>query len=272
MGAGASTKIEEFGPFGDINAVKSLCTELDKEFDEAKFNELKDEDGFVTNEQLVELLKAEPVEEVTGDSAEVAAAAEEGGPITIPLTALKETYTAAIAKGLTPLIVDPSKEHVVDTFFSYSAIMVDVKQLSLNVSMKKATKEESLEKARKSFVTAMQTGQTMVISMQQGSPSFQDWFNTPTEWPIEAIATKGGKPLTLKPEGNKEYGEGIPKAVMRDEDTLKYSGFAVVQEKFEVIFTTWFGVDDYEEFLFGDKMGLSKLSKDLFQVIIIKEE
>jgi len=41
MGAGASTKIEEFGAFGDVNAVKSLCVELEKEFDQAKFDTLK---------------------------------------------------------------------------------------------------------------------------------------------------------------------------------------------------------------------------------------
>jgi len=203
------------------------------------------------------------------------------GPITIALTALKETIANTIANGLTPLIVDSSKEHAVDTFFSYSGVMIDVKQLSLNVSMKKITKEDALEKAREGFVSSMQNGRTMVVSMQQGSPSFNDWFNTPTEWPIEAIATKAGKPLTIQSEkgeggdeGNakSEYGNGIPKAVMREKDLAKHHGFAVVQESFEIVFTTWFSVEDYEEFLFDEGRGLSKLNKDLFQVIIIKED
>ena len=41
MGAGASVAMADFGPFGDVNAVKSLCVEVEKEFDQAKFDELK---------------------------------------------------------------------------------------------------------------------------------------------------------------------------------------------------------------------------------------
>lgn len=206
------------------------------------------------------------------DSTEGAPAAESTtGPITIALTELNVTVSNALSKGLTPLIVDPSENHVVDTFYQYNGVMIDAKQLSLNVSLKKMTKEEALEKARNGFVSALQQGSTMIVSMQQGSPSFNEWFNTTSEWPLEAIATKGGKPLTIasNDKSNSEFGNGIPNAVMRENDKLKYSGFAIVQDKFEVVFTTWFEPEDFEEFLFDEGRALCNLSKDLFQIIII---
>ena len=41
MGAGASALLAEFGPLGDVNAVRSLCARVGKEFDQVKFDELK---------------------------------------------------------------------------------------------------------------------------------------------------------------------------------------------------------------------------------------
>jgi hypothetical protein len=164
----------------------------------------------------------------------------EPGPVTVPLTALQATMAAAVERGLTPLVLDSSPEHMADAFFGYNAIMVDAKQISLDCAKVKMAKGDvgkaqaaGLEKARKGLVAALQNGSTLVVSMQQGSPSFNEWFDTPSEWPVLALATKAGIPLTVQGE-DKEFGGGVVKAVMRDADTAHHSGFAICNPKFNV--------------------------------------
>jgi len=257
MGAGASThSLDDFGPFGDVNAVKAFAGD---KFDQVKFDELKDSDGFVTKEQLAELIAAMPSES-DGAAAEAAAAVPDS-PVTIHLTALQGAIDAARAAGKTPLIVDNSESHAVDTFFGYNAILVDAKQCSLNVALKKSTKEESLETARKCVVNGMKNGATCVIACQQGSPSFNQWFNTESEFPVEALMTNSGLGFLEKDAAVKLY---------RDED-LQH-GFAIVQEKFNVVVTTWFSPEDFEEFLFDSPGGMKNLSKELFQFIIVETD
>ena len=42
MGSAASTAVtDDFGAFGDIHAVKSLCVQLEKDFDQTKFDAMK---------------------------------------------------------------------------------------------------------------------------------------------------------------------------------------------------------------------------------------
>jgi hypothetical protein len=228
---------------------------------------LQNEEGFVTKEQIDQLIK---------DSAEVdrpaEGAADEGpaaegpngniGPVNVDLKNLPGAIDEAIAAGLTPLILDDSDQHVVDTFFSYSAVIVDVKQLSLNVAMKKMTAEAALEKARSGLVLALQSGRTLVVACQQGAPSFNKWFNTENEWPLGTILTRAGKGYTAEKST-------LADAVMRDVDKVNSSGFAVVDPKFATVVTSWFKAEDYEEFLFnGGKGPLGSVGRKAFRVII----
>lgn len=169
----------------------------------------------------------ESAPEPSAEIEEVAAAEDIKGPKTILLGQLQAAVAQAVSQGRTPLVVDPSAAHVVDTFYGYSAVLVDAKQLSLDVAMKKLPQEDALEKARKGLVSALQGGRTLVVSMQQGSPSFNEWFDAPTAWPMASLTAGAGKALTVADPVTKEFGAGAVKAVMRDADMVRHSGFAI---------------------------------------------
>ena len=83
-----------------------------------------------------------PLEAASGEGGGTAVDSS-GGPVTIHLTKLQEAIGAARAAGKTPLIADTSEAHAVDTFFGYSAVMVDAKQCSLNVAIKRPRKSKA---------------------------------------------------------------------------------------------------------------------------------
>jgi len=276
MGAGASVpdKMDE-----------ATCqTMTGEKFDKAKFDEIKDAEGFITKEQLMAAMppsETSVTDKVFATSRSLSI--EDGTPTGLPPEAFVEAVPAAggnkveinllelpqaiersIAKGLTPMVVDDSPDHKVDTFFGYNFQMLDAKQLSLGVAQKKATKEENLDKARKSVVSAMKHNKTLVISMQQGSPSFNDWFNSETEFPVTALLTSAGSALK---ENTKN---GWPTKLYREADLQ--SGIAACQPEFQVVVSTWFGPDDFEEFLFDEGMGMSNIPKELFEFIVVKSD
>ena len=221
----------------------------------------------MTKEQLEELIKELAAAEMVEKSTDGGIKQDPGiGPVTVDVKQIQDAVDSAVAAGLTPLIIDTSEQHIVDTFFGYNAVMVDAKQLSLNVAMKKMTKEAALEKARTQLVAALQGGRTMVVACQQGAPSFNDWFDAPGSWPLGAIMARGGKGYTVDKSP-------LPEAVMRDEDTARHSGFAVVDPKFATVVTSWFSPGDYEEFLFDEGKGpLGSVGREAFRVIIATNE
>ena len=54
-------------------------------------------------------------------------------------------------------------------------------------------------------------------------------------------------------------------------DGEKESGIAVAREGFNVVLTSWFEADEFEEFLFDEGMGMNSFPKDLFEFIIVKK-
>ena len=102
--------------------------------------------------------------------------------------------------------------------------------------------------------------------MQQGSPSFSDWFNTETAFPASTVFTAAGKALG----NNDKDGPNWPTKLYVESE--KESGMALAREGFQVVVTSWFEADDFEEFLFDEGMGMANFSKELFEFIIIKQE
>ena len=135
----------------------------------------------------------------------------------------------------------------------------------MNVAQKKTTPEEALEEARKKLVNAMKNGHTLVVSMQQGAPSFSDWFNAEESFPALSVFTDGGLALA----DNDKDGPNWPTKLFKDGE--KESGIAVAREGFNVVLTSWFEADEFEEFLFDEGMGMNSFPKDLFEFIIVKK-
>ena len=72
-----------------------------------------------------------------------------GAIVCVPLTGLPAAVKEALDSGLTPLIIDRSKEHVVDSFYSYSGLLLDAKKMALEHSKGVTKDSEVLEGPRK---------------------------------------------------------------------------------------------------------------------------
>ena len=196
----------------------------------------------------------------------------------IKLTDLVETVKTAIDDNLTPLIVDPSEDHKVDTFYSYGdAVLLDGKKMSLDQSMRKIPVPELMEEARQKLVNCLKYGKILVVACTKSVTDFATTFNdeaaegsgldlqkrTLAYFPKE-VFTRGGKGLLEQ--------EKID-SLFRDEDTKDQAGCAVSRnpDGFFTVITSSFQFEDYEEYLFGNDWGLPKPISQ-YQVILISEE
>lgn len=132
MGAGASS----IPDLVDEATAKTLAGD---KYDQAKFDELKNAEGFITKDQFTALIpdeapaaaaEAAPAEAAPAAAEVAPAAAAGGGKVEIDLVDLKKAVDAAKEKKLTPMVIDASEAHGADTFFSYdSASVLDAKQV-----------------------------------------------------------------------------------------------------------------------------------------------
>ena len=189
----------------------------------------------------------------------------------IPLTALLETIEDAVAKGLTPLVVDRSADAKCDTFFSYrSSVMLDGKKMGLDKSLRGVPVPEVMEGARAKLVSAIKLGYPLVISMQTSVTDFMTTFtdeaipghhetNSDIVFP-RMVFQNAGKDLLLP---------SIMDRLFREEEKECGVAYCRGPENFYVILTTQFSPDDFEEYLFGNEYGLVKPS-DMYQFIVIE--
>merc|ERR1712094_47206 len=109
------------------------------------------------------------------------APAEEESPFEIQeikLEALVEAVESAIKAGKTPLVIDRSEAHNVDTFFSYQggAVILSGKKMTVEKSKDKKPVPEILENARKDLVAAMKGGKQLVICCENSVLDFATTF------------------------------------------------------------------------------------------------
>jgi hypothetical protein len=116
MGAGAS-----------INETdqKSLADELAKPLDGSDVATPRGDSAKAEVVRLRQLLLARKTAEEGAGGADAAAsaapAAAASAPVKVKLTDLPAAIDAAVAAGLTPLVVDNSEANLVDTFFKYQS-------------------------------------------------------------------------------------------------------------------------------------------------------
>ena len=196
--------------------------------------------------------------------------------IEIELTKLPDTIEQAIANGKTPLIIDRSADHKVDTFMGYgNAIQLDAKKMGLDKSMRKIPVPDIMEEARKKLVTALKHGQTLAITMSGSVADFATVFNDESASKDHGLNLEVDKkayfPLQVFENGGKNIlsNETLLNALYTKEDKELTAGLAIPKESFHVIITSHFSPDDFEDYLFGNEWGLPK-PKENYQFIIIK--
>ena len=177
------------------------------------------------------------------------------------LRRLKHEIRAAIAEGLTPLVLDSSDDHVVDTFFSYSAdaIVLDAKKMSLDATLRKQPDRAALDAARKRVVLAMKNGSQLVVATQQAAVDFHR-FSAPEMLPLE-LFSRAGRGFVNVPEDGDGGVWGLldrpaTSALFRPADTVDTAGLAVCRRDFATVVTSRFSAENAEHFLFREGYGL----------------
>jgi hypothetical protein len=92
-------------------------------------------------EKLKNMAKLEAVEKFT---------CAPGGRVEVFLTDMPHAVDAAVASGLTPLVIDEKGN--ADTFYSYNSVMIDSKKMGLDRSLKKIPLKTLMEEARQKLV------------------------------------------------------------------------------------------------------------------------
>ena len=195
----------------------------------------------------------------------------------VPLTELPAAIEEAQAAGFTPLVVDRSADHAVDTFFSYSATILDAKKMQLDVSVQKMEMAEVMERCRKQLLSCLRQNKQLVVACQGCAPNFVGQFDDAkcgldlsgkanesqkgegkSFLPTELLFENGGKGLLAEAAWEKLF---------REEDVKDAGGMAFVdpESKFSVVVTTQFNYEDLDDFLF--KEGAEALPAGKFQVI-----
>lgn len=90
---------------------------------------------------------------------------------------LEDGVTRAFDSSRTPLLLDPSAEEIVCTFYSYQPDVILLEAKAMVMTLHNQSLEKAMEMARKSLVNAMKYGKTLVIRMGTSAPDFRETFN-----------------------------------------------------------------------------------------------
>ena len=161
-----------------------------------------------------------------------------------PLTQLDGAVKRACDAGKTPLLLDSTG--TADVAFLYQhATVVEAKQLVLEVRSP-ARSLSDLKTARwglrKKLVHAMRWGHTLVVRLSDTAPDFA-YYCDAAHFPLAVFDH------AALPAGTDAAADPVFKHVLRESDTADCGGHLFVPETFQVVLTSSFSADVYEEHL-----------------------
>ena len=121
----------------------------------------------------------------------------------------------ARALGKTVLLVDPSPDKLIDTYYAYqSSQVVEAKRLVLEEGTGKKTHEATLEGLRQQLVAAMRYGQTLYIRLADSACDFSHAYSDDAQFPLALFdhATVRSLRAHAGPSGTNLYGSDHPLA------------------------------------------------------------
>ena len=195
----------------------------------------------------------------------------------------------ARAMGKTVLLVDPSPDKLIDTYYAYqSSQVIEAKRLVLDEVTGARSQAEILEGLRQQLVAAMRYGQTLYIRLADSACDFSHAYSDEAHFPLALFdhATLRSLRAYAGPSGTNLFGSNHPLAgVLRSTDVLdgefqlrgpasdqrqrakasaasenaeadaEVDAEAEAHEKaddgFELVLCTQFGAADYQELLGG---------------------
>lgn len=130
----------------------------------------------------------------------------------------------ARALGKTVLLVDPSPDKLIDTYYAYqSSQVIEAKRLVLEEVTGKKTHADTLESLRQQLVAAMRYGQTLYIRLADSACDFSHSYSDDAQFPLALFthATIRSLRAHAGPSGINLYGSDHPLAgVLRPTDVL----------------------------------------------------
>mmetsp|Transcript_22090 Transcript_22090/g.36992 ORF Transcript_22090/g.36992 Transcript_22090/m.36992 type:complete len:161 (-) Transcript_22090:1045-1527(-) len=151
--------------------------------------------------------------------------------------------------------------------------MIDGKKMGLDKSMKKIPVPTIMEDARKKLVSAIKYGYPIVIAMTTSITDFATTFNDTVASTEYGLDTSNGQmflPSELLQQGGKLLiTDRFLNGLFRDEEKEAGVAFCRNPDTFNVILTSRFAEEDFEEYLFGNEYGLPK-PKEAYSFILIE--
>jgi hypothetical protein len=198
--------------------------------------------------------------------------------ILVKMTEIEGAIKKAKEAGLTPLIIDRSEQHLMDSFYGYSSEVIDIKKMGLDVSLRKQPIEEVMDDTRSNIVRSMKNGRTCVFACQTAAVDFVGKFNdekSGVDLSGKAFANCKSDTKALMPaeilidSGKALQDESVAEKLFRDADLT--SGFADTSrlKDWSIVVTTHFSYEDLDDFMFSGDFGMP-LGK--FQPIWIAHE
>ena len=213
----------------------------------------------------------------------VQSTAMETNPVQIiPLSEITTAINDAISNGKTPLIIDNSEDDKVNTFFSYrSAVILDGKKMGLDMALKNTPVSEIMEKSREKLVRAIKYRYPLIIALTKSVTDFATTFTDEACGKTEnsqGLDFQGGRrsyfPLSVFINGGKGMlSDSALNRLFTEED--KKEALSISENRddqaFQVIITSQFSPEDFEDYLFGNSYGLPK-PKCWYQFIVIRQD
>jgi hypothetical protein len=126
--------------------------------------------------------------------------------------------------GRTALLVDPSEDQLVDTYYAYQAVqLIEAKQLVLDEATGAKSHDEIMEGLRVQLVSAMRYGQTLYIRLGDCACDFLHCYTDPAFFPLALFdhAALRSVRAYAGPTADNLWESGHPLAgVLRKEDVL----------------------------------------------------
>ena len=155
-------------------------------------------------------------------------------------TVLDKISTIWNEENKTALILD--KNGLMDRFYLHRVCnIIDAKSLFLKEKMQNIPHDDIMEDMRCKLVNAMKYGKTLVISMQNSAADIVGCYNGKNTFPV---------PQTFIPKQITD--EAVWKYFVKDEDKIYPNTNVkqfIVKPEFQIVITSQFTVEQYEEFL-----------------------
>lgn len=191
--------------------------------------------------------------------------------IVVPLNDLETAVSLCVAQGKTPLIIDPSENDTVNSFYMYKTVtLLDASKLALDKSLMKVPIADLMEGARSKLVSSIKLGRPLVIALGKSACDFATTYHDGSE-EMDASCVGRFFPLEVfKNAGKGLLSEENMRSLFREGDLENGVARSGNQENFYVVVTSQFTSADYQDYLFGNDWGLPKPIEN-YQVIVMDD-